>query len=246
VFDLDGTVATANVFTTYLKARWHDDRVAFTAEVVDVLRTLPRYLRLDATGRDRFLRAFYRRFAGADVAALDGLVLDALHDSLLLDLNPAAVRRIREHRRLGHRTVLLTGALRSFCRPLEPLFDTIAAADLEVDARGVATGHLVSPPLVGAGRARWLRRYARSKGADLSASYAYADSRSDVPTLQAVGHPVVVNPDLALHRLARRQRWPVVTWASSSQPQVRTLTDPAVEPSSTESIVNGGAHRWTS
>jgi alcohol-forming fatty acyl-CoA reductase len=193
-----------------------------------VLRTLPRYLSLDAAGRERFLRAFYRRFAGADVAALDRLALNTLHDALLRDLNPAAVRRIREHRRLGHHTVLLTGALQSFCRPLEALFDTVAATRLEVDTRGVATGHLASAPLVGEGRARWLRTFARDLGADLAASYAYADSRSDAPLLRAVGNPVVVNPDVALHRLARRERWPIVTWGSSTQPQVRAATDPAI------------------
>lgn len=228
VFDLDGTVATANVITTYLKARWHDDRMAFARETADVLRMLPRYVALDAAGRERFLRTFYRRFAGADVAALDRLASEGMRDPLLRDLNPAAVRRIREHRRLGHHTVLLTGALSSFCRPLHTLFDTIAAAELEVDARGIATGHLTTPPLVAEGRARWLRNLAQEVGADLSASYAYADSRSDVPLLSCVGHPVAVNPDLALHRVARRRRWPIVTWDSSTVPQARAATDPAI------------------
>jgi alcohol-forming fatty acyl-CoA reductase len=235
VFDLDGTVANANVLTTYLRARWHDDRLAFARELADVLRTLPRYVALDAAGRERFLRSFYRRFEGADVAALDRLAMEALHDALLRDLNPAAVRRIREHRRVGHHTVLLTGALRSFCGPLDTLFDTVAAAELEVDARGLATGHLATPPLVGEGRARWLRTFGRQVGADLAASYAYADSRSDVPLLRTVGNPVVVNPDLSLHRLARRQRWPVVTWGSSTAPQVRSATDPTIpEPATSE------------
>ena len=218
VFDLDGTVADANVLTTYLRARWHDDRAGFAREALDVLRALPRYASLDATGRERFLRAFYRRFAGADVAALDRLAVEQLHDHLLRDLNPAAVRRIREHRRAGHHTVLLTGALKSFCLPFTALFDTIAATELETDADGIATGHLAAPPLVGGTRARWLAAFAREAGADLGASFAYADSRSDVPLLRAVGNPVVVNPDVTLHRLARRQRWPVVTWDASTRP----------------------------
>jgi nucleoside-diphosphate-sugar epimerase/phosphoserine phosphatase len=165
VFDLDGTVASTDVLSTYLRARYADDRLAFASEAADVLRMLPRYLGLDAAGRERFLRAFYRRFAGADVAALEELVANELTGPILADLSPAAVRRIREHRDLGHTTVLLTGALRVFCTPLAPLFDHIAAADLEVDGAGRATGHLASPPLVGATRANWLRSYARATGA---------------------------------------------------------------------------------
>ncbi|GGI02545.1 HAD-IB family phosphatase [Egicoccus halophilus] len=217
VFDLDGTVASTNVLTAYLRARWHDDRVAGLREAADVLRGLPRYLALDAAGRDRFLRAFYQRFAGADVAALDQLVADELGRRILADLSPAAVRRIRAHRDQGHRTVLLTGALRSFCTPLEQLFDDIAAAELEVDATGRATGHLASPPLVGPARAAWLREHARRVGADLGASYAYADSRSDAPMLRVVGHPVAVDPDGPLYRLARRERWAIADWRDAER-----------------------------
>jgi alcohol-forming fatty acyl-CoA reductase len=214
VFDLDGTVADTNVITSYLRVRRSESAAAFASEVADVLRTLPRYLALDAGSRERFLRAFYQRFRGADVAALEALVDAELTDRILHDLKPAAVRRIREHREQGHRTVLITGALRPFCRPLRSLFDTIVAAELAVDDRGRATGHLASPPLVGAGRAAWLRWYAAEVGADLERSFAYADSRSDLPLLRAVGHPVAVDPDAGLHRTARRERWPVASWSA--------------------------------
>lgn len=222
VFDLDGTVAATNVITTYLRARWHDDRLAGMREALDILRTLPRYIALDSGARDRFLRSFYRRFAGADVAALEELVRTDLHDHLLDDLNPAAVRRIREHRRQDHRTVLITGALRPFCLPLEPLFDTIHAVDLDVDARGIATGHLSLPPPVGTARAAWLRQHAQQTGADLEHSFAYGDSRSDIPLLRAVGRPVAVDPDVGLHRLARRQGWPIARWSSDGDRRPRT------------------------
>ncbi len=221
VFDLDGTVASTDVLTTYLRARLADDPVAFVGAAASVLRSLPRYARLDARGRDRFLRAFYQRFEGADVAALDRLVADELGQQLLHTLSPAAIRRVREHRQLGHTTVLVTGALRSFCAPISSLFDTVAACDLATDEAGIATGHLVSPPLVGATRASWLRAYAARVGADLSASFAYADSRSDVPFLRCVGNPVAVDPDPALHRIARRERWAIAEWKDADRAPAR-------------------------
>jgi alcohol-forming fatty acyl-CoA reductase len=222
VFDLDGTVASTDVLSTYLRARLADDPVAFLGAAASVLRSLPRYATLDARSRDRFLRAFYQRFEGADVAALDRLVADELGPQLLQSISPAAVRRVREHREAGHTTVLVTGALRSFCAPIASLFDTVAACDLATDANGIATGHLLAPPLVGAARANWLRAYATRVEADLADSFAYADSRSDVPLLRSVGHPVAVDPDVALHRLARKERWPIARWKAGAGDTHRT------------------------
>ena len=72
---------------------------------------------------------------------------------------------------------------------------------------GVLTGFLEPPPLVGEARAAWLRRHAADRGVDLSRSYAYGDSYSDRPLLEAVGHPVAVNPDPQLYRHAKSQHW---------------------------------------
>jgi alcohol-forming fatty acyl-CoA reductase len=221
VFDLDGTVANTDVLNTYLRARLADDAVAFVGAAASVLRGLPRYAALDGRSRDRFLRDFYRRFEGADVDALDRLVAGDLGQQLLHRVAPAAVRRIRQHRDLGHTTVLITGALRNFCAPIAPLFDTVAACELATDDDGIATGHLAAPPLVGATRVNWLRAYARQVGADLDASFAYADSRSDVPMLRAVGNPVAVDPDLGLQRIARKERWPIAHWSGADAAPAR-------------------------
>ncbi len=57
------------------------------------------------------------------------------------------------------------------------------------------------------GKAEAIRELAAREGIDLSASYAYSDSVSDLPMLEAVGHPVAVNPDGALGRIARERGW---------------------------------------
>jgi phosphoserine phosphatase len=123
---------------------------------------------------------------------------------------------VREHRAAGHRLVLVTGAVSPLTRPIAPLFDEIVAAELAVDSSGRCTGLLERPPLVGESRASWLRHRAVEAGWDLSASYGYADSASDLPLLRAVGHPVVVDPDVVLSRVARKERWPVEFWHSAS------------------------------
>jgi HAD superfamily hydrolase (TIGR01490 family) len=136
------------------------------------------------------------------------------------------VRRIREHREAGHRTVLITGALDVFVQPLAPLFDEIVAAHLATDD-GRYTGYLETPPLVGEARAAWLRRHAAANGIDLAHSYAYADSHTDLPLLRAVGNPVAVNPDVSLFRVAKKRRWPVEEWHHSAGTPRVLLPEPA-------------------
>ena len=213
VFDMDGTLMSSNVIETYLWLRLPElagpDRAR---EVGRLLRRLPSYVAAERRDRGGFLRAVYRRYAGADLHELDALVDEVLTPHVLERVSGAALRRVREHRAAGHRTVLLTGAVRALTRPLAPLFDEVVAAELAVDGHGRATGFLASPPLVGEARAAWLQRYAQVGGYDLTRSYAYADSHSDLPLLRAVGLPTAVSPDVPLYRAARAARWPVETW----------------------------------
>jgi fatty acyl-CoA reductase len=212
VFDMEGTLLDSNVVESYLWLRLAElSREHWPSEVASVLKRLPRYIGADRRDRGEFLRTFYRRYEGASVKGLDQLIDEEVSDLVLRRLSPAAIRRIREHRRAGHTTILITGALDCFARPLFPLFDEIVATELATED-GRYSGYLKVPPLVGEARAAWLRAYSDRNGADLKRSYAYADSHSDLPLLKAVGNPVAVNPDVALFRVARDRRWPVEDW----------------------------------
>jgi fatty acyl-CoA reductase len=215
VFDLEGTVVASNVVESFLWVRLADlppDR--WPSAIGSLAGAMPRYLAAERRDRGAFLRSFYRRYEGASLAAIRRIVDEHVGEFVLRRISPAAVRRIREHRAAGHRTVLVTGALEPFVEPLRPLFDEVVAARLVTDG-GRFTGYLERPPLVGEARAPWLRRYAAGAGADLRSSYAYADSHSDLPLLGAVGNPVAVNPDVALYRVARRRGWPVEEWSQA-------------------------------
>jgi HAD superfamily hydrolase (TIGR01490 family) len=216
VFDLDGTLVSSTVVETYLWLRLADRAAAGRArELASLAKSLPGYLRAEKLDRGHLVRTVYARYAGADPDELARLVDEVAGDVLLRRVKAAAVRRVREHREAGHRTVLLTGAIDVVARPLAPLFDEVVACQLEVGRDGRYTGRLLSSPLVGDSRAAWLDHYASRAGADLSISWAYADSLSDLPMLRAVGNPVAVNPDLALNKLARRAGWPVEEWTST-------------------------------
>nr|WP_205708425.1 SDR family oxidoreductase [Kineococcus siccus] len=221
VFDLAGTLVQGTVVDTYLALRLSElDAPARVREFARIVRHLPSWIAAERRDRGSFLRALFRGYAGADLDALERFVDDVLAPTFLTQVSSDALRRIQAHRDAGHRTVLMTGDVRAVTRPLSGLFDEVVCTDLEEerDSAGVrrATGFLTSPPLVGEARAAWLRRYAEVEGADLGASYAYADSHSDLPLLKSVGNPTAVSPDVPLFRAARTSRWPVADWAATS------------------------------
>jgi HAD superfamily hydrolase (TIGR01490 family) len=222
-FDMDGTLLSSNVIETYLWLRLRElSGTERFAELSRVAARVPSLIQAERRERSAFLRSVYRDYDGARLADLDAIADEYLADHVLARLSPAAVRRIREHRAAGHQTVLITGAVRPLTRPLMPLFDHIEAAELAVDDRGICTGYLASSPLVGESRAAWMESYAAEHGIDLKASFGYADSHSDLPLLAAVGNPVAVRPDVPLFRHARRSRWTIVDWTSSTS-STRTL-----------------------
>jgi HAD superfamily hydrolase (TIGR01490 family) len=212
VFDLEGTVLGTNVVDTYLWIRLAaSPRNEWPKRIFDLARRVPEMLATERRDRGEFLRRFYRRYEGAPVEEIRRVAADAFNEVVLPRSFPAGLRRIREHRAAGHRVVFLTGALDFTIAPMAPLADIVAAARLRIDGDRY-TGELEEVPHAGDARAGFLRRLVKEVGADLSASYAYGDSISDLPMLESVGHPVAVNPDPRLRRIARERRWAVERW----------------------------------
>ncbi len=129
---------------------------------------------------------------------------------------PEGLRRVREHRALGHRTILITGALDFAVAGLKPLFDEIVAAEMMVRPDGTLSGEMHSVPPTGEARAQILADYCDAEGLDISNSVAYADSSSDLPLFEAVGFPVAVNPETRLATIARKRGWLVEHWSKSA------------------------------
>ena len=211
-FDLENTLIASNVVTSY---SWLATRRLSGAErlrfAVRTLAEAPALLAQDRADRSDFLRSFYRRYEGAPLDQLDQDALEHFSAVLLARSFPAAIRRVREHRAMGHRTVLITGALDVVIEPLRPLFDDVVCArlgtELDGDGRQVLTGQLEAVPPTTEARARILADYCAAEGLSLADSVAYADSSSDLPMLEAVGFPVAVNPEPRLASIARKRGW---------------------------------------
>ncbi len=215
-FDLENTLIASNVVTSYawLASRRldRDDKLKLAMKLIG---EGPALLRMDRVDRSDFLRSFYRRYEGAPVDQIAEDSQEMLSQLILTKSFPAAIRRVREHRALGHRTVLITGALDFVVEPLKPLFDDIISAKLDVGPDGRYNGQMLDVPPTGESRASALFDYAATHDIDLSESCAYADSSNDLPMLEVVGFPVAVNPETRLASLARKRGWLIEQWAKA-------------------------------
>jgi HAD superfamily hydrolase (TIGR01490 family) len=116
-----------------------------------------------------------------------------------------------EHQEQGRRVYIVTAALQEMADLLAHVlaFDGGLGSQLEV-LDGRYTGRPSGPFNYREGKVVAMQRLAAREGLDLSLSYAYSDSESDLPMLRAVGHAVVVNPDPELRRIAAQEGWEAI------------------------------------
>jgi HAD superfamily hydrolase (TIGR01490 family) len=213
-FDVDGTLTRTTILDPlvwYQRSRL--SRPLYALWLAGLALDVPRLVWIDRRSRSRVNTVFYRRYAGLRADDLRAWHRQTFADNLRRRLYPAAAACLEEHRRQGHRVVLVTGGLDFVMRPLAEHVgaDDVMATHL-AERDGVLTGELTGPPIADERKGQLVREYAEKHGIDLARSFAYADSHADLPILDCVGHPVAVNPDRRLRRLAGERGWPVEEW----------------------------------
>jgi HAD superfamily hydrolase (TIGR01490 family) len=209
-FDVDDTLITvASLFdllafevTSGSRPRADHDRV------MGELRAM----KAAGAGRAEVNRTFYRAYAGWRVAevAAGGRAWFRARSGDAGFFRPEAVARLRAHADAGHLVVLVSGSHPACLRPLAAHLGAHRSLCSRPATRaGRYTGAL-RVPMIGAHKGATVRSVAARWGVDLAASWAYGDHESDLPLLDAVGHPVVVGPGPGLAEHARRRGWPTL------------------------------------
>lgn len=129
--------------------------------------------------------------------------------AILPRVYPQMLDEVNSHQDAGRATFIVSAAGNGVVEPLATVLgmDGGIGTSYEVDAEGAFTGRLDGPFVYGPGKVEAMESFAAEHGIDLTESFAYSDSLSDLPMLRAVGHPVVVNPDPALAGIAREEGW---------------------------------------
>ncbi len=161
----------------------------------------------DADSMDRMRDYLKVLCAGWSVEQVNTIVAETLHDLIEPMVYAEAVALFEEHRAAGRDVVIVSSSGVEVVGPIGEMLgvDHVVATRMVV-ADGRYTGEIAFYAY-GEGKAVALRGLAAEHGYDLARSWAYSDSVTDRPMLEAVGHPVAVNPDKALRRHAAEQDW---------------------------------------
>jgi HAD superfamily hydrolase (TIGR01490 family) len=151
---------------------------------------------------------------GFSVAEMESLVGDAMETVLRPLVYDEPINLVQRHRARGEKVYIVSATLQEIVQHIadDLGFDGAVGSTCEI-VDGVYTGRTIRATH-GEGKAAAVRELAAAEGLDLDASTAYSDSYSDVPFLEAVGHPVAANPDRKLRRIAQQRGWPAVDFAS--------------------------------
>jgi len=131
--------------------------------------------------------------------------------TLLPRVYPEMLNEAWEHQDAGRPIYIVTAASQEMAEALAQVlgFDGGIGTRSEIKD-GVYTGRPDGPLTYREGKPVAMRQVAQAEGIDLAESYAYSDSESDLPMLRCVGHPVAVNPDAELERVAREEGWRII------------------------------------
>jgi len=165
--------------------------------------------------RHSFFKSFARSFKGKTEKELEEF-FERLVQVGLGEVHHDLVGKIRQHQADGDQIVLLSGALKPFLYAFKKelkLDVHVISTELLFNEEGRCTGE-ISTIVNGEEKVRrivdWLSQHASAFSEDSTNNiWAYADSESDLPLLEFVSHPIVVNPDEEMKQIAQKKQWPV-------------------------------------
>jgi putative phosphoserine phosphatase/1-acylglycerol-3-phosphate O-acyltransferase len=212
-FDLDGTLLTANSAALWMKRERRHGRLTNWQMAQGAFYLLA--YKIGFIDMDEVTVKALETVKGLEEETVRKWTHDWFEAEVTPHVAAGGLTTLENHRSQGHMLVLLTSASK--------YESEVAIRHLNMDAflctryevrDGLFTGDVVRPVCFGAGKVLHATRFAEEHDIDLTSSYFYTDSITDLPMLLSVGHPRAVAPDFRLRLEARRHGWPVLNWKS--------------------------------
>ncbi len=224
-FDLDRTLISGSSVFTFGITAWRAGLVPTTRMLRDAKSAV--LFKLAGASDDTTAKVRERILGAVNGQLQDDLVAlnEEIVPKLLARVRPEAKRLLELHRRAHRATYIISASPQELVEPLaKALGMTGGIGTVATVVDGVYTGALSGPFCYAEGKVEAIAQLARWEGFDLAECYAYSDSASDLPMLQAIGHPVAVNPDGRLERWARDRGWPIVVFSRRTKSVIRRTT----------------------
>ncbi len=149
--------------------------------------------------------------SGWHKAEIESIIADTLDDVIEPLVFAEALFLIDEHKRAGRAVYVVSASPEEFVTPIAAMvgIEGVIATRIRTDRLGRYVPEL-EQYVMGPGKVDAMHRVAERDDLDLSRSFAYTDSYTDIPMLEIVGNPIVVNPEKELKEEAERREWPIL------------------------------------
>lgn len=228
-FDLDKTIIAKSSVLAFGRSFYHEGLVGRSVIMKGIYAQIVYMLvGADEEKMERMRESMLALTRGWEQAKIARIVRETMEETISPIIYREALELFAEHRVAGRRVVIVSSSPVEIVRPLVDYLgvDDCIATRAEIDAEGRYTGELAFYAY-GPHKSDAINAYARTYDIDLDASYAYSDSVTDLPMLEAVGHAVAVNPDKELAAEARERGWEIRDFEHPVRLRDRVPTPPA-------------------
>jgi HAD superfamily hydrolase (TIGR01490 family) len=212
-FDLDGTLLAVNSAKLWLRREWKNGRINA-------------YQGIRGVGFLLLYRAGVANIENATTAALNTII--GIEEQAVIDWTenwydtdvahhaaPGSWATIEAHREAGHALILLTSSSPYEAKKALAHYNLESSLSSHYEVTdGKFTGNPVLPLCYGAGKIHYAEAHAKEANIDVDNSYFYTDSYTDLPMLERVANPRIINPDGRLARTSRKRGWPIIDWST--------------------------------
>lgn len=215
-FDFDETLIVGNSGNLWIRRELRAGHIS-TWQFLRAAVWMARY-KLGWASMDDAVRRAIGSLRGLPEGELRARTRDFYVEEVRMLYRTGARPALERHRARGDKVVLLTASSIYLSELVgeDLALDDVLCNRFEIDAQGLHTGRSVGTLCFGAGKLPYAEAYARALGVPLEACFFYTDSYSDLPVLERIGHPVVVNPDPRLRGEAERRGWPIEWWGDAA------------------------------
>ena len=209
-FDFDGTLLEDDSARVGLVHLWKTGELS--SGFILRMALANRLFQLNLIGEERIARMVIKLYKNRRLETFSKGADEFYESRLRPLLSQKLIFLLKQHQKNGHVTVLLSGSTRYLLAPVakDLGFAHLICTDLETGPDGRLTGRPVEPMCLGENKRMLAEQLGREVELDLRPSFAYANHHSDIPLLEQVGHPRVVQPTRQLEKTAQQRNWPII------------------------------------
>jgi HAD superfamily hydrolase (TIGR01490 family) len=214
-FDLDDSLINKEASSLWIKWRAKFDRLAIV-EAIQALASLYRAYKKGKVSHWRLSTYYRTRTKGMSLTDYQNHIDDFFRERGHLYIYPQAASLLFAYHRQGTKLVLITGQDEIMAKAYADALGLDFVIGNRFNTKDGKIIGLTKPLCYGQGKVEMAQQFAKEQGFELSQAVFYSDSHADLPLLEAVKQPVVLNPNQPLAELAEQRGWPRVDWRKSS------------------------------